>query len=91
MMNQSLLLNTESFIEKNVTWDMVKANFTEVGEGQYQVILEVSTNKFLLDISKNEFGFDSFEVVAIKGFVELTTRVLVLLKKLVNHLWNMID
>lgn len=91
MINQNLLLNTASFAEKNVTWDMVKANFIEIWEHQYQVILEVSTNKFLLDISKTGTDFDSFEVVAIKGFVELTTRVLILLKKLVNHLWNMVD
>lgn len=91
MANQGLLLNVESLTERNVSWDMVKANFVEMGNNQYQVFLEVSTNKFLLNVSKDDYGMESFEVVAIKWFVELTTRVLALLKKLVNHLWNMID
>ena len=91
MGNQGLLLNVESLTERNVSWDMVKANFVEMGNNQYQVFLEVSTNKFLLNVSKDDYGMESFEVVAIKWFVELTTRVLALLKKLVNHLWNMID
>jgi len=66
MGNQGLLLNVESLTERNVSWDMVKANFVEMGDNQYQVFLEVSTNKFLLNVSKDDYGMESFEVVAIK-------------------------
>lgn len=91
MMTQGLLLDTATCLERNVTWDAVKANFTDLGSSEYQVLLEVSTNKFLLNMTKDENGIHSFEIVAIKGFMELTTKVIALLKKLVNHLWEMVD
>lgn len=91
MATQGLLLNVENNLTREVNWDMIKAKFVEMGDSQYQILLEVSTNKFLLDVSKVENEIESFEVIAIKGFIELTTKVLALLKKLVLHLWDMVD
>lgn len=91
MITQGLLFNNQCYTEKKVDRDMVKANFVKTGDTQYQITLEVSTNKFLLNVWTLENEIESFEVVAIKGFIELTTKVLSLLKRLVVHLWNMID
>ncbi len=50
MITQGLLLNNQCYTEKKVDRDMVKANFVKTGDTQYQITLEVSTNKFLLNV-----------------------------------------
>ena len=55
------------------------------------MVLEVSTNKFLVNMVRDEAGIQSFEIVAVKGFVEITTKIVDLIKRLVAHLWEMVD
>jgi hypothetical protein len=91
MFSQGVLLNTEVCTTKLVNWDAVKANFTALGTSQYEVLLEVSSNKFLVNMVRDEQGIQSFEIVAMKGFMEITTKIIDLLKRLIAHLWEMVD
>jgi hypothetical protein len=91
MITQGLLLDSQVCLERNVARDTVKANFTDLGSSEYQVLLEVSTNKFLVHMTKDENGIQSFEIVAMKGFMEVTTKIINLLKRLITHLWEMVD
>ena len=91
MITQGLLLDSGLCLERNVTRDAVKAHFTDLGASTYQVLLEVSTNKFLVHVTRDENGIQSFEIVAMKGFMEITTKIINLLKRLIAHLWEMVD
>ena len=70
---------------------MIRARFTEIEVSNYEVLLEVSSNKFLVNMIKDENWIQSFEIVAMKGFMEITTKIIDLLKRLVIHLWEMMD
>ena len=91
MITQGLLLNPSLPLERTVSREAVRANFVDLGASEYQVLLEVSTNKFLVNVTKDETGIHAFEIVAVKGFMELTTKMISLLKRLINHLWEMVD
>jgi hypothetical protein len=63
----------------------------EVATSTYEAFLEVSSNKFLVRMVKDENWIQSFEIIAMKGFMEITTKIIDLLKRLVVHLWEMVD
>jgi hypothetical protein len=54
MFNQGILLPAELCVNRSVCWDAVKANFMELGASNYEVLLEVSSNKFLVNVMKDE-------------------------------------
>ncbi|MDR0861136.1 MAG: hypothetical protein LBO09_09570 [Candidatus Peribacteria bacterium] len=91
MLSQGMLLPAEVCATRNVCRDTVNARFMELGASNYEVLLEVSSNKFLLNMNKDENGIHSFEIVAMKGFMEITTKIIDLLKRLIAHLWEMVD
>ena len=72
-------------------WDSVKASFTEINNSKYEVLLEVSSNKFLVSIVTDAAGvIDWFEVVAVKWFMELSKKVIEVVRKVIFHLWEMV-
>ncbi|MDR0650844.1 MAG: hypothetical protein LBG59_05615 [Candidatus Peribacteria bacterium] len=91
MFNQGALLPVEVCTKRSVSRDAIKANFTELGASSYEVVLEVSSNKFLVNMIKDENGIHSFEIIAVKGFMEITTKIIDILKRLIAHLWEMVD
>jgi len=52
--------------QREVTWDAVKASFTEREDASYDVLLEVSSNKFWVTMTRDEFGIASFEIISSK-------------------------
>ncbi|MDR2416525.1 MAG: hypothetical protein LBD75_08275 [Candidatus Peribacteria bacterium] len=91
MFNQGVLLPVEVCAKRSVCRDAIKANFTELGTSRYEVLLEVSSNKFLVNMIKDENGIHSFEIITVKGFMEITTKIIDVLKRLIAHLWEMVD
>jgi hypothetical protein len=91
MFNQGMLLPVEVCAKRSVSWEMIKANFTEIDSSTYEVLLEISSNKFLVTMTKDENWIHSFELITMKGFMEVTTKIIDLLKRLVLHLWEMVD
>jgi hypothetical protein len=91
MLTQGLLLNTEVCASRYVHRDTVRASFTDLGTSTYEVLLEVSSNKFLVNMVRDESWIQSFEIIAVKGFMEITTKIIDLMKRLVAHLWEMVD
>ena len=72
-------------------WDSVKASFTEINNSKYEVLLEVSSNKFLVNIVTDAAGvIEWFEVVAVKWFMELSKKVIEVVRKVIFHLWEMV-
>ncbi len=90
-MNQLLLLNPTSISQKTVLLDNIKATFTELGQNNFDIILEVNSNKFLIAMNNVADQIEQFEIIAIKGFVELSNRIILLIRQLIQHLRYRLD
>ncbi|MDR0282549.1 MAG: hypothetical protein LBI53_04550 [Candidatus Peribacteria bacterium] len=55
------------------------------------MVLEISSNKFLLDVVRENNTISAFEVLSVKGFTEISTKIIVLLRRLTTHLWDLVD
>ena len=91
-MFQWTLIDSDICAKKSVVWDSVKASFTEIDQSNYEVLLEVSSNKFLVNmVTDAAWVIQWFEIVAVKWFMELSKRVIEVVKKVVSHLWEICD
>lgn len=90
-MIQWALIDTWICAKREVNWNSIKASFTETQKSNYEVLLEVSSNKFLVNMVTDWNWVQSFEIVAVKWFMELSKRVIELVKRVVLHLWEMCD
>ena len=91
-MFQWTLIDSDICSRRDIEWDSVKASFTEINGSKYEVLLEVSSNKFLVNMFIDAAGvIEWFEVVAVKWFMELSKKIIEVVKKVVSHLWEMVD
>ena len=90
-MNQMSLITSMDLRQKSICLDNVHAVFTDNGDGGYDVVLEINSNKFLIAIHNIANQIDSFEIITTKGFVEMTNKIIRMIKKLVEHLRYRID
>ncbi|GHW02284.1 hypothetical protein AGMMS50249_0700 [candidate division SR1 bacterium] len=91
MVIQNSLLDMQSIAMRNVDWGVAKANFIDMGNSTYEVTVEVSSQKFLVNVVRSLDDILAFEIIAVKGFMEITIKVIECLKKLVQHLREMLD
>ena len=88
-MFQWALIDADTCARRDVVWNSVKASFTEIQQSTYEVLLEVSSNKFLVNMVTDAAGvIQWFEIVAVKWFMELTKKVIEVVRKVVSHLWE---
>lgn len=91
-MFQGALIDADICAKRDVVWSSVKASFVEIQQGNYEVLLEVSSNKFLVNmVTDAAWVIQWFEIVAVKWFMELTKKVIEVVKKVVSLLWEMCD
>ncbi len=77
--------------QKKICLDNIKAVFTETGEGSYDVILEINSNKFLIAFQNVANKIETLELIATKGFVEVNNKIILMIKKLIEHLRYRLD
>jgi hypothetical protein len=85
-MNQLFLLNQTATLQKTVWFENIKATFTETQDNMFDVVLEVNSNKFLISMQNIADQIEEFQIIAIKGFIELSNKIILTIKKLVEHL-----
>ncbi len=85
-MIQANLFTTAYIEQKEVNWSGINALFIENEEGNYEVELTINSSKFLCVCSLVEDTISSFEILAVKGITQLTTKLIKLLKETVLHL-----
>ena len=91
-MFQWALIDSNICAKKDVSWNPVKPSFTEIQQNTYEVLLEVSSNKFLVNmVTDTAWVILWFEIVAVKWFMELTKKIIEVVKKVVSHLREMCD
>lgn len=86
MIIQYSLLTPKNISQKNIHIDNIKATFINVEENFYNVILEINSNKFLINMQTLADNIEQFEIIAIKWFIELSNKIINIVKKLVEHL-----
>ena len=91
-MFQWALIDSELCTKKDVIRNSVKASFTEINQSNYEVLLEVSSNKFLVNmITDTAWAIQWFEIIAVKWFMELSKRVIEVVKNIISHLREMCE
>ena len=90
-MQQLQLFEANSFTHKHMQSGSVSAIFREIKRSVYEVTLQVSSNKFLINIHEMAGKIEEFEIVTIKSFMELTKKTILLIKCLVEHLFLRLD
>ena len=92
VMFQWALIDADICAKRDVVWNSIKASFTQIQESNYEVLLEVSSNKFLVNMVTDAAGvIQWFEIVAVKWFMELSKKVIQVVKSVISHLWEMCD
>lgn len=86
-MQQLRLFSHVQPVSKSYDFDYVKATFIALSDTVHEVILEINSNKFLISLKAGLQKLEHFEVIAVKGFVELGMKVIRLLKKIVSALY----
>lgn len=74
-------------VNKTVDRCRVRALFTQVEDWNYEVVLDVSSQKFLLRFSDDGWSIWNFEILAVKWFIyDLTLNLITSLKAIVEKL-----
>jgi hypothetical protein len=72
-------------VNKTVDGCRVRALFTQVDDWNYEVVLDVSSQKFLLRFSDTWWSIDRFEVLSVRWFIyDLTLNLITSLKTIVE-------
>lgn len=90
-MTQTNLITPIDICQRKVCLDNICALFTEKEAGMYDIILEINSNKFLIAMENIENQVNSLEIVATKGFIELNNTIILMIKKIVEHLRYRLD
>lgn len=84
---QQLNLLHISELQKDSSRDHIKANFNKISDSLHEVVLEINSQKFLIKIQAGLQKIEKFEVIAVKGIIELGVKVMRLLKNVVSVLY----
>jgi hypothetical protein len=87
-MQQVRLFSEEcKLVKKSFVYKNIKAAFNKIKDNDYEVFLEVNSNKFLIHIKTAMNKIEEFEILAVKGFVEVSLSLLKILKSIVYKLY----
>lgn len=86
------LLNTSKTEYTNiVSVEGITASIIQNNESSYEILLEINSNKMLIAMQGALDMIEEFEIIAVRGFIELSTSFIQTIKKLVEHLLCRID
>lgn len=87
MTQPKLFLETNETSWKSVHMHHVKATFMQIAERFHEVILEINSQKFLVRVQTGIKKLEQFEVLAVKGCIELCVKTIRMLKRIVTSLY----
>ncbi len=76
-----------SLKDKTINIDWYKAKFMQETDNTYTVELEINNNKFLLFLWYASDKIEEFQILAAQSFVNLSHKIIKLLKDVVEYLW----
>ncbi|MEI6117789.1 MAG: hypothetical protein WCP92_00565 [bacterium] len=77
--------------QRKICLDNVNALFTENGDGSYEVVLEINSNRFLIAVNNIADQIESLEIIATKGFIEISNKIILMIKRLIEYLRYRLD
>ena len=86
-MLQWTLLSEIDINQQTVCLGNIKAMFVNTLDNFYDVVLEVNSHKFFIRVSRVFDQIVEFEILAMKWFVEVSRKIVDLIKSLVDHLF----
>ena len=87
MQQLRLVSDSNVSVEKSLTLQHIKAQFKKISQTLHDVVLEINSHKFLISIKTGLKKLEEFEIVAVKGFIEVGMKVVRLLRKIVSVLY----
>lgn len=91
MFQTPLLSSHQENPASTISIDGIKASITQKCESSYEILLEINSNKMLIAMQGALDMIETFEIIAVRGFIELSTSFIQTIKKLVEHLLCRID
>lgn len=85
-MNQMSLVTSTDTTQKTAHLENIHATFSENLDGSYDVILEINSNKFLILVHKIANEIERLEIITSKWFIEISNKIIIMIKKLIEHL-----
>ena len=85
------LLTASEMNQKTVCLDGIRAVVTQNSASDFEVLLEINSNKILIALQGAYDAIEQFEILAVKGFVELSVSFIKTIKKLVGYLLCRLD
>jgi len=86
-MTQWTLLNECDINQQSVCLGNIKAMFVKTFDDFYDVVLEINSQKFFIKVSRAFDQIIEFEILAVKWFVEVSRRIIEMIRSLVDHLF----
>ncbi len=86
---QQLQLISQDAIQEVVS-DGIHATFEDLGHESYDVTLDINSQKFLIHMTAVADKIEGFEIRVAKSFYDVTQKVVLLLKRIVQDLWHKI-
>lgn len=77
--------------QQKICLDNVTALFTENGDGSYDVVLEINSNKFLIAVHNVASQIERLEIIASKWFIEISNKIILMIKRLIECLRYRLD
>lgn len=88
-MNQVQLLSSTEY--KTIAIEGISATILQQEADNYEILLEVNSNKMMIAMQWAIDAIEQFEIIAVKGFIELSTAFIQTIKKLIQHLLYRLD
>ncbi|MBB1557544.1 MAG: hypothetical protein HG439_003600 [candidate division SR1 bacterium] len=76
---------------RTIAVEGIRASVMQNDQGKYEVLLEINSNKMLIAMQGALDYIEQFEIIAVRGFIELSTSFIQTIKKLVGHLLCRLD
>ena len=76
---------------RTIVVEGIRASVVQNDQGKYEVLLEINSNKMLIAMQGALDYIEQFEIIAVRGFIELSTSFIQTIKKLVWHLLCRLD
>ena len=83
---QSQLLTESELNTKYVSVDGITATLTQLSQTDFEVLLEINSNKILVAFQWAIDRIEELQILAVKGFVELSKSFITTIKNLIWHL-----
>ena len=76
---------------RTIAVEGIRASVMQNDQGKYEVLLEINSNKMLIAMQGALDYIEQFEIIAVRGFIELSTSFIQTIKRLVWHLLCRLD